>query len=107
MSTSRRPTGTTRGSVGTRSTTVLRPCGSRAVVTTPGGLVQEDVGERLTLDALTVDLDDVALAHDRVQLADLAVHAHAPVADEIVRTPSRSDSGTREVRVEAHGRIVG
>ncbi len=32
------PDGTTRGSFGTRSTTVGRPCGSRAVETTPAGL---------------------------------------------------------------------
>ena len=33
-----RPTGTTREVLSTRSTTVLRPSGSRAVVTTPAGL---------------------------------------------------------------------
>ena len=38
MSASRRPTGTTRGCGGTSETTVGRPCGSRAVVTTPAGL---------------------------------------------------------------------
>ena len=38
VSASSRPTGTTRGSRGTRSTTVGRPGGSRAVVTTPAGL---------------------------------------------------------------------
>ncbi len=38
VSASSRPTGTTRGSCGTSSTTVGRPCGSLAVVTTPAGL---------------------------------------------------------------------
>ena len=38
VSASSRPTGTTRAGCATRSTTVGRPCGSRAVVTTPAGL---------------------------------------------------------------------
>ena len=38
MSASSRPTGTTRASCATRPTTVGRPCGSLAVVTTPAGL---------------------------------------------------------------------
>ena len=40
VSTSRRPTGKTRGSAGTSCTTVRRPCGSAAVVTTPAGLLR-------------------------------------------------------------------
>ena len=39
VSASSRPTGNTRGLAGTRSTTVRRPCVSRAVVTTPAGLL--------------------------------------------------------------------
>ena len=39
VSWSSRPTGNTRGSAGTSSTTVGRPCGSSAVVTTPAGLL--------------------------------------------------------------------
>jgi hypothetical protein len=38
VSRSRRPTGNTRGWVGTISTTVGRPAGSAAVLTTPAGL---------------------------------------------------------------------
>ena len=38
VSASSRPTGTTRSGWATRPTTVGRPCGSRAVVTTPAGL---------------------------------------------------------------------
>ena len=68
-------------------------------------LVQEDVRERLTLDADAVDLDEVALADDGVQLARLAVHAHAPLADQDVGSPPRGDTGAREESVEAHERI--
>ena len=46
VSASRRPTGTTCGSLGTRSTTVLRPCGSLAVVTTPAGLCRSRCASR-------------------------------------------------------------
>ena len=67
-----------------------------------GRLVQEDVRERLARDALAVDLDDVPPPHDGVQLARLPVHAHAPLADELVRAPARGDSCAGEVRVQSH-----
>ena len=47
VSWSRRPTGNTRGSAGTRSTTVGRPWGSSAVVITPVGLLQQVVHQVL------------------------------------------------------------
>ena len=53
----------------------------------PGGLVQEHVRERLTLDALTVHLDDVPLPHDRVELSWFAVDPYAAVTDETVSPP--------------------
>ena len=70
------------------------------------GLVQQQVRERLRLDTRTVDLDDIALPHVGVQLSWLAVHAHPPLADELVGAASRRDAGAREVGVEAHGRIL-
>jgi hypothetical protein len=48
--------------------------------------VEQDVPEWLTLDAIAVDLDDIALADDGVQLTRLAVDANAPLEDESVRT---------------------
>ena len=106
VSASSRPTGTTRGSCGTRSTTVRRPCGSLRGRDDAGRLVQQDVRERLRRDALAVDLDDVPRADDRVELARLAVDPHAPVADQLVRPPPRRDTGAGEKRVQPHARIL-
>ena len=107
VSTSSRPTGTTRGSEGTSSTTVGRPCGSLAVVTTPAGLCSKTYVKGCRRDTRTVDLDDVASPHVRVQLARPTVHAHAAAADQLVCPPPRRDTGTREVGVQAHRRILG
>jgi aminopeptidase len=69
-------------------------------------LVEEDVREPLRCDALAVHLDDVPLSNDRVQLARLAVDAHSPFLDQLVRTAPRSDPGAREVGIEAHDPIL-
>ena len=69
------------------------------------GLVQKDVVERLPLDAPPVDLDDVAVAHDGVQLAGLTVHAHPPFEDQLVRTPTRRDARAGEERIQPHAGI--
>ena len=102
MSASSRPTGTTRGSPGTSSTTVGRPCGSRAVVSDAGRLVEEDVAQPLPRDLLPVHLDAVARADDGVQLSRLAVHGDAAGLDQLVRAPARRDSGPGEERVQSH-----
>ncbi len=69
------------------------------------GLVEEHIREGLRRYALAVDLDDVARAHDRVQLAARSVDVNPPGDDELVRAPARGDSGASEVRVEPHLRI--
>ena len=68
-----------------------------------GGLVQQHVREPLLRDGLAVDLDDVGAADERVQLAGLAVHAHAPGLDQLVGLAPGRDAGTGEVRVQPHG----
>ena len=52
VSASRRPTGTTRASWSTSSTTVGRPPGSRAVVTTPAGLWRSTYASRCFVTGL-------------------------------------------------------
>ena len=66
MSMSSLPTGTTRASWPTRSTTVGRPSGSRAVVTTPSGLCSSTWAQLLLGDLLAVDLDDVPRGSTKV-----------------------------------------
>ena len=83
-----------------------RPCGSLAVVTTPGRLVQQHVGEPLLLDRLSVDLDAVAGTDEGVQLSGLAVDGHAPRLDQVIGLAPRGDSGPRQVRVQTHAVIV-
>jgi hypothetical protein len=63
------------------------------------GLVQEDVGERLRLDGASVHLDPVVSLHEGREAGDLAVHPHAPGADQLLGTAPRSDSCSREVSV--------
>ena len=102
MSASRRPTGTTREPCSTSPTTVGRPCGSRAVVTTPGRLMEEHVREVLRDQVPPVEVDDVALVHECVQLAAHAVDAHAPGLDQLVGPAPRGDPGSRDVGVQPH-----
>ena len=58
-----------------------------------GGLVQEDVGERLEAHALAVHLDHVPALDERREPGDLAVHGHAPGLDQLVGPTAGSDSG--------------
>ena len=51
-----------------------------------GRLVEQHVRERLRRDTLAVDLDGVAQAHDRVQLAAHSVDENPPGDDELVGT---------------------
>ena len=101
---SSRPTGTTRASWPTRSTTVGRPSGSLAVVTTPSGLLQQNVSELLLADALAVDLDDIARGDEGVELAARPVDRDAARLDQLVRRPAGGDAGAGEVAVESHAR---
>ena len=75
MSMSRRPTGKTRGSAGTRSTTVGRPWGSSRGGHDAGRLVQQVVDEPgPDADDRAVDRDLVVLDVDPPpELGDLAV----------------------------------
>ena len=108
MSTSSRPTGTTRPlSRATRSTTVRRPCGIARGRHDPRRLVEEDVGERLPRDLLPVQRDDVVRADDRVQPPGLPVHGDAPRLDELVRLAARRDARPGQERVQPHPPIIG
>ena len=103
MSTSRRPTGTTRGLDGTMSTTVRRPCGSLAVVTWPTGLLRRMTESFCARDLVAVDHDAVGLLDERVELAGLAVDEHAAGLDQVVGLAAGGDAGSREIGVQAHG----
>ena len=106
VSASRRPTGTTRGSTGTRPDDGRPPVRVTRGRDRPGRLVQEPVGELLLRDRPAVDLDRVARADERVQLARLPVHADAAGLDQLVGTAPRGDARTSEVGVEPHGAIL-
>ena len=68
--------------------------------------MQQDVRKGLGGDGVPVHLHDVARAHPRVELARLAVHDDAAVADQLVGPSPRRDSGPGEVGVQAHRGIV-
>src|SRR5207248_8288031 len=53
-----------------------------------------------------VELDPVAGADERVQLALLAVHGHSTGLDQLVRAAPRVDPGSRKVGVQPHGPII-
>src|SRR2546428_3268880 len=65
-------------------------------------LVEQYVGEPPLGDRRTVELNRVAGRDERVQLARLAVDAHAAGLDQLVRAAPRGDPGAREVGVQAH-----
>ncbi len=69
-------------------------------------LVEEDVGELLLAHPFAVDLDDVPRRDERVQLARLPVHRHPAGFDQLVCRPTRGDTGTGEVTIQAHAGIV-
>ena len=71
-----------------------------------GRLVQQHVGELLLGDAPAVHLDDVGGGDERVQLPGLPVHGHAAGLDQVVGAAPGGDSGTGEVGVQPHERIV-
>ena len=71
------------------------------------GLVQEHVGEPLLRDRPAVHLDDVPRLDERVQLARLAVHAHAAGLDQLVRLAAGGDTRPRAgTRSDPHRRSV-
>jgi uncharacterized protein with GYD domain len=82
----------------------------RAALRVAGGrddscrLVQQDVGERLELDSLPVELDPVASADEGVELPGLAVDRHAIGLDQLVGATTRGDTGASEVGIETHTR---
>ncbi len=67
-----------------------------------GGLVEEDVGEALPCDFLSVHLDAIVCADDGVELAGRAVDRDAAVLDELVGLAARGDASASEERVETH-----
>ena len=102
MSASSRPTGTTRGSFGTRlddGAAALRVARRRHDA---GRLVQEQVGERLLRDAARRRPRRGRALDERVQLAGLAVDGDAAGLDQVVGLAARGDAGAGEVGVEAH-----
>ena len=66
------------------------------------GLVQEDVREPLPRHRPPVDLDAVAGTDDGIELPGLAVDGDAAGLDQLIGTPARSDSRSREEGVESH-----
>jgi len=69
----------------------------------PGRLVQEDVGEPLRHDRVSVHFDAVSARDERVQSARITVDGDAARLDQIVRAPARRDPGAREIGVQPHG----
>ena len=105
MSASRRPTGTTRGVCGTSSTTVLRPCGSFAVVTTPAGLCSRTYASgcaatRFPSTSTTSRDPTTVLSSPRTPLTETR-----PADDQLVGPPPRRDAGAGEERVQPHRRF--
>ena len=96
------PTGTTRTSPPTRSTTVGRPSGSRAVVIVSARLVEEHVAEPLGADRRGRRPGRRRRPDERVELAASAVDRHAPRLDQLVGAAPRGDAGPREVGVQSH-----
>ena len=71
-----------------------------------GGLVQQQMRERLLPHNASVDLDDVARLDDGVQLAGFSVDPDATRLDQLVSPPPRRDAAAGEERIETHPRIV-
>ena len=67
-----------------------------------GGLVQQDVGERLLRERLAVEAHLVGRLHGGVELPHLAVHGDAAGLDQLVGLAPRGDPGARDEGVEAH-----
>ena len=73
----------------------------------PSRLVEQHVGERLVRDRFPVDLDPVALRHERVQLSELTVDRHPAGLDQLVGAATGGVAGAGEVCVQSHNRIFG
>src|SRR5919201_1461480 len=69
-----------------------------------GGLVEEDVGERLRLERAAVELDPVRGADEGVQLARLAVDRDPAGLDQLVGAAPRGDPGSGEIGIQTHSR---
>ena len=104
MSRSRRPTGTTRTSPPTRSTTVGRPFGSRAVVIVPRGLLSRTWRSACLPTSRPSTRTTFDAADERVELARRAVDRHPAGLDQLVGAAPRRDAGPREIGVQAHAR---
>ena len=81
--------------------------GSRAVVTTPGRLVQQHVGELAAAERPPVELDPVARRDERVQPPGLAVDRDPPGLDQLVGAAARGDARPGEPGVQPHRGSVG
>ena len=106
MSTSRRPTGTTR-----ESWLDERDDGRPALRVARGRddtvrLVQEHVAELLLARPARRRPRRPRGLDERVQLAGLAVHLHAARLDQLVRLAARRDAGAGEEGVQAHERFT-
>ncbi len=71
-----------------------------------GGLVEEHVCEPLLRHGPPVHLDDVVARDERVELAGLAVHRHAPGDDQLVGLAPRRHSRTTQESVQPHSAIL-
>ena len=106
VSRSSRPTGNTRGSAGTRETTVGRPWGSEAVVTTPAGLVEQVVHQPLGgghRDAVDGDAHG-GRVDPLPEDGHLAVDRDPAVGHQVVADPPAPEAGPGQHLLEALGR---
>src|SRR5262249_5431497 len=68
----------------------------------PCRLVEQYVSECLSLERPAVQLDAVALRHERVELPRLTVDCDPPGLDPLRGLPARGDPGPGEVGVQTH-----
>ncbi len=66
------------------------------------GLVQQQIGELLLHDRLSVHFDAIASGDEGVELPGLAVHRYATILDQLVGAAPRGNTGTGEIGVQAH-----
>ena len=72
-----------------------------------GRFVQDDVELAFAADQLASDFDVIALRRLRAEVgADAAVDRDAPVGNQLVAMPPRTDTGGGEETVQAHGEEV-
>src|SRR5262249_61536392 len=81
-----------------------RAVGPDGAAPPPAGLGRAPVRGPCAAPAAPVALDATPSRDERVQLPGLAVHAHTPRLDQLVRLAPRRDTGPREIGVQTHAR---